>query len=250
MRFEFGFLGQRYACSLWLLIAYCCLTVLLCGLGFWQLERAGLKAEFLARRQAALETQDVVDLNREEAADVRELRYHLAKATGHYDAEHQFLLDNRMLDGQPGYDVLTPFKLSNGQAILVNRGWLPLGADRRVLPDVRLEQAIDQVRGRINRFPEVGWKLAGMEKPGAGWPALLQLAEPKALSEHLGYPVYDFQLELAPEMAGGYRREWRQPEVMPPERHIGYAVQWFGLAATLSVLFILKAIKKMGDRSE
>jgi surfeit locus 1 family protein len=39
-------------------------------------------------------------------------------------------------------------------------------------------------------------------------------------------------------MEEGYSRDWKKKSVMLPEKHIAYAVQWFGLAITLTVLFI------------
>jgi len=58
------------------------------------------------------------------------------------------------------------------------------------------------------------------------------------LSEKLGYALLPFQIELDKSMANGYKRDWKSRQLMPPEKHIAYAVQWFGLALTLTVLFI------------
>jgi surfeit locus 1 family protein len=56
-------------------------------------------------------------------------RYRHVVAAGRYDNAHQLLLDNQVRDGRPGYHALTPLRLRDGTAILIDRGWLPLGSN-------------------------------------------------------------------------------------------------------------------------
>lgn len=233
--FEFSWLG---------LAAYLLLFSVLCGLGFWQLGRSEQKAEWLQQQQTAMLAESI-DLNQNENFDIDALRYHKASLTGHYDNEHQFLLDNQIVDGKNGYFVMTPFMIDGqSRSILVNRGWVPLGQDRIKLPDVSLQTATARISGRINQFPGVGFKLKGAEIPTEGWPSVVQVIDSKALSAKLNYPLVDYQLELEPSSADGYKREWKIATPIPPEKHVAYAVQWFGLALTLSVLFIWTSLKK------
>ena len=47
-------------------------------------------------------------------------------------------------------------------------------------------------------------------------------------------------LKLDPDQPLGYARDLDVlPNTLPPERHIGYAVQWFGLAAAVLVTALL-----------
>jgi cytochrome oxidase assembly protein ShyY1 len=56
------------------------------------------------------------------------------KATGTYDASRQLLVPGRSLNGHPGYDVIAPLVTAPGQAIAVNRGWLPANAGTAAPP--------------------------------------------------------------------------------------------------------------------
>lgn len=236
--------------SSWLGLAlYTLLMVLLCGLGFWQLDRAEQKRILLAQQQQAFAV-DRIDLTQQSVTDLDAVRYHKVSVKGRYDTAHQFLLDNQIVDGKSGYFVLTPVFIENtNTAVLINRGWIPMGRDRSRLPDVNFEPKNDQITGRINHFPGVGLKLKGAEIPTEGWPAVVQVVDPQVLSSKLGYPVANYQIELDAEMDDGYKRVWQTATPILPEKHLAYAVQWFGLALTLTVLFIGMNTKKRSGQS-
>jgi len=128
---------------------------------------------------------------------------------------------------------------------LVNRGWIPLGASREVLPDIGISTVTQQVRGRINRFPEPGLKLKGAEIPGETWPVRVQVIDSQLLADRLGYALADYQIELDSAQPDGYQRQWKIAVAIPPEKHRAYAVQWFGLALTLTALFIWISSRKI-----
>lgn len=243
-------LSREFRFSLLGLSVYCLLLALLCSLGFWQLGRAEQKKQFLRQQQAATGAV-ILDLNRQPVTDSESFRYRNVTVTGRYDAAHQFLIDNQMLDGKPGYFVLTPFLMDQEKrAVLVNRGWVALGADRSVLPDVSIRtEESRRINGRINHFPPVGIKLKGAEIPTDGWPAIVQVVDSRVLAAKLAYDLYDFQIELDAKAAEGYRREWKTSSVIPPEKHLAYAVQWFGLALTLTGLFIWISIRKRSEHT-
>jgi len=215
------------------------LTILL-FLGFWQLDRAEEKRIFLLKEQSV--DPAVITLHAVNEVDAESLRYRKVTISGHYDSDHQFLLDNQILDGQVGYFVMTPFIFDDYQqgqykAVLVNRGWIPLNKDRRILPDLMIDSTKTNLSGRINGFPSVGIRLKGAEIPTQGWPSVAQLVDINILSGKVGYPLLPVQVELNAGAENGYKRHWRKQKIMPPEKHIAYAVQWFGLAITLTILF-------------
>ena len=215
---------------------YLVLMLLLIWLGFWQLGRAEQKQVFLQEQVLATE-QTKVKVTAE--LDITQLRYRQTEFTGHYDSEKQYLFDNQIMNGQVGYFVMIPFKVDGlNQWVLVNRGWVLLNKDRRILPDVAVSIEKQTISGRINRFPVMGMRLKGAEIPTKGWPSVLQLVDAKILSKKSGYELLPFQVELDKDVQEGYHRDWKRKSKMPPEKHIAYAVQWFGLALTLSVLFI------------
>lgn len=63
------------------------------------------------------------------------------------------------------------------------------------------------------------------------------------IQKQLGKPLLPFVLRLAPDVDAGYAREWELRTGLTPERHVGYAVQWFALALALLVLSLWVAVK-------
>lgn len=229
-------------------LVYLCLLPVLLALGMWQLDRAEQK-QTLLDSQALAAGAETLHLSAaiENSAEIT--RYRKVEVTGHYDVAHQFLIDNQISDGKVGYFVLTPLLLTGTtKAVLVNRGWIPLNRDRSVLPDLQIGNANVTITGRINDFPSVGIKLAGAEIPTEGWPSVVQVVDSQVLAKKLAYSLFQFQLELDKNQPDGYKREWRISTIMPPEQHRAYAIQWFALALTLTILFIWYSFRRASSR--
>ncbi|MEE9494566.1 MAG: SURF1 family protein [Gammaproteobacteria bacterium] len=216
------------------------LLYLLVSLGFWQLDRAEKKHALLAEYRQGDEGGAV--FIRQQMANIEELAYQMARSQGHYDSQQQLLLDNRTHDGQAGYHVVTPLRLADGSAVLVNRGWVSLGRDRAQLPDVSVNEAGRQVVGRIKPLQADVFRL-GEELLRERWPYRVQHIDVETISAELGYPVMPFVLLLASDQADGFVRDWK-PLTFGPERNQGYAVQWFGLAVALLLIYIVVNIKR------
>jgi len=231
-------------------LVYLCLLPTLIALGMWQLDRSEQKRAFLKEQKQALATE-TLHLSTAIEHNTEALRYRNVEVTGRYDVAHQFLIDNQISDGKAGYFVLTPFILTGEtKAVLVNRGWISLNQDRSILPDLQINKAQAIITGRINNFPSVGIKLAGAEIPTEGWPSVVQVVDSDVLAKKLGYPLFQFQIELAKELPDGYKREWHTSTIMQPEQHTAYAIQWFALALTLTILFIWYSFKNNDAKSK
>jgi surfeit locus 1 family protein len=225
-------------------IAVGCLVALLLALGNWQLNRSQEKRQYLELQTQRAAT-GTVTLSATTGDNLQSLRYKKTQLSGHYDVAHQFLLDNQIYAGKAGYFVLTPFILEGEKkAVLVNRGWLPLAQPRTVLPDLQFANAPPTIAGRINQFPSVGIKLAGAETPTQDWPSVVQVVDSAVLARKLGYALFGFQVELDKDAPAGYQRDWQTTTLMRPEQHTAYAMQWFALALTLTILFIRYSRKK------
>ena len=229
-------------------IAYLCLLPFLISLGFWQLGRSDEKKIILEKQEQGLASSEIIQLSSSGDYNIKELRYKKAQVIGAYDMAHQFLLDNQIKNGKVGYFVLTPFILADkSQAVLVNRGWIASNPNRAILPDIQIKNQQAALAGRINQFPSVGIKLAGAEIPTEGWPSIVQVIDDQILMKKLGYTVFPFQIELDKDLSEGFNREWLVTTIMLPEQHIAYAIQWFALAFTLSVLFFWYSNKKSDE---
>ncbi|MDO9106403.1 MAG: SURF1 family protein [Methylovulum sp.] len=228
-------------------IATVCLLALLLSLAHWQWRRSGEKRLLihLQEQAAAIEVANLANIGED---GVENLRYRRVSVTGHYDTAHQFLIDNQVKNGKAGYFVLTPFiSLNTNNAVLVNRGWVPLQQSRAVLPELSVHTRQATVNGRINHFPSVGLKLAGVEIPTNTWPSVVQVVDTGILAKKLGYSLFPFQIELDQGLPDGFTRDWQASALMSPEQHIAYAIQWLALALTLVALFIWYSCKNKND---
>lgn len=217
-------------------------------LGFWQLDRADQKQALLDQYASGQQTQ--VEITSQNARTLP--RYQRVKVSGRYDPAHQILLDNMPSHaGQPGYRVLTPLDTPAGW-LLVDRGWLPLGATRKNLPDIRVGGEARTVTGTTDALPRAGLQLAiPPVDQSAPWPRLLSFPTHDALEQQLGRELLAGLLLLDPSQPEGYERIWEAHLGFKPERHVGYAVQWFALAAAALILFLVTSFrtKKATDES-
>ncbi len=231
--------GYRFSPSLVPSAAAAVVFGLLCGLGLWQLDRAAGKEE----RRDAFEAGRVVVLD-ETALGSEPHEYARVDFGGRYDPLHQFLQDNRTYRGRPGYHVLTPFRTASHGAVLVNRGWVPGGPDRAVLPEVATPGGELRLRGTVRLPREDLFVLGDTGYAASGWPRVVQRVEIDAMQGSLGYPLAAWLVALDPDAPHGYVREWKAASGLTPDRHRGYAFQWFALAAALFAIWVAVNLRR------
>jgi surfeit locus 1 family protein len=211
------------------------------SLGSWQLRRAETSRATLEQFASGGADDVLAALPREldEAA-----RFRRVEVRGEYLSEPQFLLDNMLHDGVAGYHVLTVLRVPGlRERVLVNRGWVPAGGDRRELPELDVEPGVQAVAGRLERLPRPGMRLGNEQGGGPfGRAVVLQYPTAAELEARLGEPVLDYQLLLDAGAAHGYVREWRAPGVAP-ERHLSYAGQWLALAVGAFAAAVVMAFR-------
>jgi len=232
--------GKGFRPSLWGTIGLVAGCTICATAGFWQLDRAGEKQALFS---AFEQNTDSKTLHAPVAdTDAEHYLYRRFSFAGRYEPERQILLDNMVHEGQVGYHVLTPLRIGV-MAVLVNRGWLRANPDRNVIPDLPITDKIREVTGRLYRLPRAGYTLEPEAiQPGAGWPRRLSFPSVEEIIAQVGFPVHDYQLLLEPADADGYIREWR-PALMSPEKHMAYAIQWFMMAGTITIIYIVLTIR-------
>jgi surfeit locus 1 family protein len=223
------------------------LMVLLVSLGRWQLRRADEKRALFDSFAAGTDVTRQID-----GSTPLLPRYQHIEANGHYDQARQVLIDNMMNGEQVGYFVITPFALAGGSWVLVNRGWVPLGASRADRPAIPVAADARRIRGRADHMPSPGIHMgtpAALAPPypvvGA-FPTRADMA--RLLGESSWTPATDLVL-LDPGEPDGYVRNWTAPG-FPPIRHIAYAVQWFALALTLFIIYIVTNLRRVGAHGQ
>ena len=224
--------------SNWLpLIVGSLLVVLFAGLGTWQISR-GLEKQ-ASRAAFSDETGFAAWQDGMPVRPGQQLR-----ATGHYDPEHQLLLENIILDSRYGYYVITPLLGENGEPVLlVNRGWLeksaaPVEPAMLDVPTTRIT-----VRGRAGSLPRAGYKMGAAIDPAADWPKAAVYPSYDEVAAALAAPVQSFVLLLDEEEQHGFLRQW-VPTERGPGVNFGYAFQWFAMAVALAALLTWNYRKK------
>jgi surfeit locus 1 family protein len=217
------------------------LIALLVSLGRWQLRRADEKRVLFDAFAAGADATQLID-----QGTLRLRRYQHIEASGHYDQERQVLIDNMVDAGRAGYFVITPFALSSGGWVLVNRGWVPLGASRAERPAIAVAGDTRRLRGRADNLPAPGIQMgtkAALAPPFpvvAGYPSHQDIAQ--LLRESSWIPAADLIL-LDPGEPDGYVRNWSAPG-FPPLHHVGYALQWFALALALGIIYVVTNLRR------
>lgn len=226
--------------SLWPTLAFLAILPVLLMLGWWQLGRANFKEELARAFDSSLSRAplDVTDVAADLDAADPSMQFREAVARGRLD-ERQFLLDNRTHESKAGYHVLTPLRLGEGRpAVMVNRGWHPWGERREALPDIAVDDGEREVRGRLSTPPRAGLLLGDDGYGSSGWPRVVQSYDHGAIERALGYPVAPVLMLMDGASPDGFVRQWKANPGIGPERHRGYAVQWFALALALLAIYV------------
>lgn len=214
---------------------------LLTALGCWQLSRGREKARLL--EQAAVgHAAAPVDLGAV-GASAGIPSHRPVRVQGVFVADRQGLLDNQVRGGQVGYDILTPLRMNgNDDLLLVDRGWLARGPRREDLPRWSTPDGVVNLLGTLHQpvdVPLVSGEVS--DTFGGAW--VVSEIDPSILGPRLGAPLAPRVLRLLPQSEYGFRRDW--PVVsMTPQRHYGYAVQWFGLAVALLAIYAVAGVRR------
>jgi cytochrome oxidase assembly protein ShyY1 len=199
--------------------------------GTWQWQRGAYKDALYADFDSAF-TRTPLPL-REALARTDLPRYQPVSLQGDWVPGRELLLDNRTHQGVPGVWVYSLFQPVDAPALYVQRGWYPW-RDRRKLPDLP-PPPVAAPQGLLAPPPAAGLKLAA-DAP-QGWPKLLTHLDLAATETALGTPLLDSVLLPAGEEPG-FIREFR-PQTLSPDKHRGYAVQWYGFALAAIILFLV-----------
>lgn len=225
----------------WLvLIATVCMTALTMRLGFWQLGRAHYKEAQFAQEQAQAQRPAVGALDfLRMAADPADL-HRRVDVQGQWLGAWTVYLENRTMQGRPGFWVLTPLLLRPGAAVLVQRGWVPrdlVHVDK--LPPIETPQGTVRVQGRWIAAPSQIMELGArtdhdlMQK---GFRTLRQNIDVVELSRETQLQIVAHVLQTDPA-SEGLQRDW-PPVLSGSDKNRAYALQWFALAGLCVGLFV------------
>lgn len=204
------------------------------SLGQWQLRRAAQKISL----QRAIEAQNNLSVLDGRALiamnNIADIMHRQATLKGRWLAQHTVFLDNRPMNGKSGFVVITPLVLeAGGQPILVQRGWVQRRFDDRArLPEFSTPEGLVTVRGRIAGPPSRLYEFAAVESG-----RIRQNLDLPLFSGQIGLPLLPVTLLQTGVASEGLLRDWPLPNA-GVDKHYGYALQWFGLAALGFFLYV------------
>lgn len=227
--------GWHYAAVLITVTAF----LLLSKLAWWQWQRAAEKTQQL-QQISAWQQQDGVLLQQLSATDLARFDGAPLQGEAVWLAPYLWLVDNQVLNGVVGYDVLIPVQTHNdGPVLLVNLGWTAGSADRASLPEISVP-ATFALNGVLRSAPRpfvLGLNVEQSQK----YPQRVQAIVPADLAEASGLAMLD---AVFYQQQSQFQPHYR-PVILPPEKHRAYAVQWALLAvAVVLVAFAVRSRKE------
>jgi surfeit locus 1 family protein len=233
------FFYRRFRPGWGLTLAYLPALGVLLALGTWQMDRGEWKRGLIAERAQRLAAPPLslpASIAQPEALEFRRVQ-----ATGRFLNDRELYLGNRPRRGQPGYHVVTPLLRADGTAVLVDRGWVPL---ERKLPESRAEGQIEaqaSVAGVARLPPAPGLFTPKNQEEANFW----FYVDPPAMARAAGLPaVLPVYIEAGPQPNKGGLPLGGQTELQLSDNHLQYALTWYALAVVLTVIYVLKGLRK------
>lgn len=209
--------------------------------GLWQHGRGDDKAAYLIAFEAALRADAMpLDAALETAPTLpRPVQGPLSVVE---DAPW-LLLDNVRRGAKVGTRAIAAYASPSGRVLLVDFGWQALPPDRR-LPALAPPPSRLDARGLLVALPGQGLRLGSNPWPEAASQVLLTYLDLGEVGQALDAAPYPGLLRLDPAIPVGFARDLDAlPNTLSPEKHYGYALQWFGFAAATAVIFLLLSFR-------
>lgn len=213
-------------------------VVLTLVLGNWQLGRGSEKSALAARIQAANRDQPL--LLPASGVNVEDVQWRRIEVRGRFEPKYTVFIDNRILQGGVGYHVIMPLRIDDSeQYVLVNRGWVAAAGARGRAPAISTPDGPVTVTGLATvpsrRFLELSTKVAD----GNVWQNLTL----DRYREAVQIAIQPVVIQQENDVDDGLRRSWPEPD-LGVQMHYGYAFQWFALATTILVFYLVTHVRK------
>ena len=217
------------------------------SLGQWQVRRAHEKQAIEARLQERIAAPPLV-LNKV-LPPLGEAEYRRAVVKGEFVPDWPVYLDNRPYRGVAGFYVMMPLRIAGSDKyLLVTRGWVSRDpVERTRLPRLETPAGMIEIEGMVKRDPGHILQLGSDEKIVPG--AIVQNLDPQTFASASNLPVLPYVLEQTSATADRLVRDWPRHS-MGIEKHWGYAFQWYALAATALIFFIVTGFRRGTSKAE
>ncbi|SDY57989.1 SURF1 family protein [Nitrosomonas sp. Nm33] len=227
----------------WVVLLTVTFTLVFTRLGFWQLSRANEK-ELRQERIEQYAREAIVTLP-STPIKLEDFQYRQVEVKGRFIEDHAIYLDNKIYQGVAGYEILAPLKIANSSLhVLINRGWIASRKDRTQLPSVFFPQEEVKVTGIVTSPMIRTMQLSAEKTAGKLW-INLDLEHYQKVTGLALQPILLLQQDN--QIDDGLIRQWVQPD-SGASKNIGYAVQWFLLAVTTCIIFLVLNVKRNSSK--
>lgn len=223
-------------------------AVVFVNLGFWQLRRLEDRRTINAVGESRFESAPTVldDLLVSAGADVDSLEFRRVVVTGEFQPEHEVLIRSQVHQGVAGFHVITPLLTEGGTAVLVNRGWVPLGFDRVPVTEALPPEGEVTVEGWAR--PTQRRPALGPRDPGEGRLETMSRVDIGRIAEQVPFDLEPIYLVLLGDRVEGQPLLSAPPTFDDEGSHLAYAIQWFGFTL-IGIFGYLALIRRTGRRS-
>lgn len=233
----------RFRPTLWPTLISVPAFLVMIGLSIWQVQRMYWKDELIAARQSRVAAEPAA--LPAVGVDPAGMEFRRVRLEGTFLHDKELFLGARSLNGNVGYQVLTPFALTGGGTVLINRGWVPVG---RKPPNSRPEGQVvgtQTLDGIVRLAYGKAWMQPDNEPDRNMW-FYVDLPAMAAAS------AVDFRTDLyvdaGPAENPGKYPVGGQTRIELPNDHLQYAITWGLLAVALAVIYVLYHLKLERER--
>jgi surfeit locus 1 family protein len=236
----------RFRPTLWPTLISVPAFIVLIGLCIWQVQRMHWKEELIAARESRVAAEPVaLPAPSSRPGDVDSMEFRRVRLEGIFLHDKEMFLGARSLNGNAGYQVLTPFVLSGDGIVLVNRGWIPV---ERKPPNSRPEGQVTGTQtldGIVRLAHGKAWMQPDNEPDRNMWFYVDLPAMAAASAVDLRTDLY---VDAGPAENPGKYPVGGQTRIELPNDHLQYAITWGLLAAALAVIYVLYHLKLERER--
>ncbi|GLS24429.1 SURF1 family protein [Marinibactrum halimedae] len=212
-------------------------VMLCCLLGFWQIDRAHQKQNILDEFHSQYQRETTTAIHDRDLKELEE--YRKVRIKGRLINKAIWYLDNQTVSGKVGYDILSLFQFNNS-AVLINFGWVPATEYRNQLPFIRLPEGKFELTGRLRKPMDVPFVSNILNSAGyVNTPSVIEVIPEQffgVLPDSI-QGISEYYIQISPEDNASYTTHWQSVNVTP-QKHKGYALQWFLIALSICLLYV------------
>ena len=203
---------------------------LFCALGTWQLYRLQWKMELISEITFGLNSTPITYSN-----SIKK-NYQRIVSKGSFNFEDQIYLYSLNDKGQPGFDVITPFKTINNEIVLVNRGWIPKGLKKN--PKINSLENNIKIIGLLRKIYKANMFRPENDLENNIWFSV----NLNDLEKLTGNKFSNFIVFLEdPNMKAPLPKKIT---VDVPNNHLKYAITWYSIAISILLYYLYFRKKK------